>query len=104
MPVGAALGLSGGGGLNAMVGPSLRVLALVTDAFGGRGGIAQYNRDFLSSLATCDQISDVVVLPRASATPLGTLPSGVRQLPPVHGRLAFSLAALRAAWVHRPID
>ena len=106
MPLGAALGLSGGGGLsgNVMVEPSLRVLALVTDAFGGRGGIAQYNRDFLSSLAACDRIGDVIVLPRASATPLGTLPSGVRQLPPVQGRLAFSLAALGAARAHRPID
>jgi len=104
MPVGTALGLSGGGGLNAMVGPSLRVLALVTDAFGGRGGIAQYNRDFLSSLATCDQIGDVIVLPRASATPLDTLPSGIRHLPPAQGRLAFSFGALRAARAHRPID
>jgi phosphatidylinositol alpha-1,6-mannosyltransferase len=106
MPLGTALGLSGGGGLsgNVMVEPSLRVLALVTDAFGGRGGIAQYNRDFLSSLATCDRIGDVIVLPRAIATPLGTLPSGVRQLPPVQGRLAFSLAALWAGRVHRPID
>ena len=65
--MGEALGLSGGGGMsgNVMVEPSLRVLALVTDAFGGRGGIAQYNRDFLSSLATCDRIGDVIVLPRA---------------------------------------
>jgi hypothetical protein len=28
------------------------MLALVTDAFGGHGGIAQYNRDFLHALAT----------------------------------------------------
>ena len=28
---------------------SLRCLALVTDAFGGSGGIAQYNRDLLSA-------------------------------------------------------
>ena len=106
MSLGAALGLSGGGGLsgNVMAEPSLRVLALVTDAFGGHGGIAQYNRDFLSALAACDRIGDVIVLPRASATPLGTLPSGVRQLPPVQGRLAYSLAALWAARAHRPID
>ena len=50
----------------------LRVLALVTDAFGGHGGIAQYNRDFLSSLAACDRIGDVIVLPRASATSPGS--------------------------------
>src|SRR5262249_12589607 len=82
----------------------MRVLALVTDAFGGHGGIAQYNRDFLSSLAACHAIGAVIVLPRASATLPGTLPSGVRQLHPVHGRVAYTLAALWAALTHRPID
>ena len=106
MSLGEALGLSGGGGLsgNLMAESSLRVLALVTDAFGGHGGIAQYNRDFLSSLAACEGVGDVIVLPRASAKSPGTLPSGVRQLPPVQGRLAYSLAALGAARAHRPID
>ncbi len=30
----------------------MRILALVTDAFGGYGGIAQYNRDFLAALSS----------------------------------------------------
>src|SRR5437868_3293232 len=80
-----------------MAEPSLRVLALVTDAFGGVGGIAEYNRHFLSSLVACDQIGDVVVLPRASGSCPETLPLGVRQLPPVQPKLAYSLAALRTA-------
>ena len=33
-----------------------KMLALVTDAFGGRGGIAQYNRDFLSAVVNCDAV------------------------------------------------
>ncbi len=78
----------------------LRVLALVTDAFGGHGGIAQYNCDLLSALAACEGVRDVIVLPRASEKPPGTLPTGVRQLPPVQGRLAYSLAALQAARAH----
>jgi phosphatidylinositol alpha-1,6-mannosyltransferase len=82
----------------------MRVLALVTDAFGGHGGIAQYNRDFLSSLAACDAVSAVIVLPRASATSPGTLRSGLRQLHPVRGRLAYALTALWTALTHRPID
>jgi phosphatidylinositol alpha-1,6-mannosyltransferase len=80
-----------------MAEPSLRVLALVTDAFGGHGGIAEYNRHFLSSLAACDRIGDVVVLPRASASCPEPLPLRVRQLRPVQGRLAYSLCALRTA-------
>jgi phosphatidyl-myo-inositol dimannoside synthase len=80
---------------------SLRVLALVTDGFGGHGGIAQYNRDFLSSLAACDKIGDILVLPRVGATSSDPVPSGVRQLPAVQGRLAYAVAALKAARAHR---
>jgi phosphatidylinositol alpha-1,6-mannosyltransferase len=83
---------------------SLRVLALVTDGFGGHGGVAQYNRHFLSSLAACDRIGEVIVLPRADATSPDPLPSRVRQLLPVQGRVGYSFAALRAARAHRPID
>jgi phosphatidyl-myo-inositol dimannoside synthase len=83
---------------------SLRVLALVTDAFGGHGGIAQYNRDFLSSLAAFDLIGEIVVLPRQAQTPPGGLSAGIRQLSPVQGRLGYSLAALGAAIAYRPID
>ena len=73
----------------------LRVLALVTEAFGGHGGIAQYNRDFLSALARCDRVGDVIVLPRFSARSVSTLPPGVRQLRPVESKLAiFALRAL----------
>ena len=87
-----------------MADPSLRVLALVTDAFGGYGGIAQYNRDLLSALARCDRVGDVIVLPRAAARLPDRMPSGVRQLRPVKGRLAYSFAALAGARAHRPID
>jgi phosphatidyl-myo-inositol dimannoside synthase len=102
--VGTALGLSGGSGLNLMADSPLRVLALVTDAFGGHGGIAQYNRDFLSALARCDRVGDVIILPRFSARSVGTLPTAVQQLCPVEGRLAYSLAALWTAITHQPID
>jgi phosphatidyl-myo-inositol dimannoside synthase len=92
--VGAALGLSGGSGLNLMADSPLRVLTLVTDAFGGHGGIAQYNRDFLSALARCEGVGKVILLPpRAGARSPDTMRSGVRQLRPVKGRLAYSVAA-----------
>jgi len=71
-----------------------RVLALVTDAFGGHGGIAQYNRDFLAALAGCEDVEEVIVLPRATAESAGKMPFRVRQLRPVKGRIAYSLAAL----------
>ena len=83
-------------GQTPMATSSLRVLALVTDAFGGHGGIAQYNRDLIRSLATCDGISDVVVLPRIAEETSDT-PAKVQQLRPQRGRLAYSLSALRIA-------
>src|SRR5690242_1928869 len=79
--MGAALGLSSGSNLMVVAKSPIRVLALVTDAFGGHGGIAQYNRDFLGALARCD--GDVIVLPRLSATSPGSLPTCVQQLCPV---------------------
>jgi phosphatidylinositol alpha-1,6-mannosyltransferase len=82
----------------------LRILALVTEAFGGRGGIAQYNRDFLSGLANCDRVGEIIVLPRFGAKSASTLPPGVRQLRPVESRLGYSLSALCTAITHQPID
>jgi phosphatidylinositol alpha-1,6-mannosyltransferase len=84
---------------------SLRVLALVTDAFGGHGGIAQYNRDFLSALAECEGVGEVIVLPRAGGERfLDALPPGVRQLDPVKGKLTYSLVAVGIAQRHPRID
>ena len=69
------------------------MLALVTDAFAGSGGIAQYNRDFLGALA---EISSITVLPRHASGPPAAQES-IRQLPARPGRLAYSIAALRTA-------
>jgi len=43
---------------------TLKVLALVTDAFGAYGGIAQYNQDFLAAVADLDAVDRAYVLPR----------------------------------------
>src|SRR6266446_1894148 len=106
MCVGEAVGLSGIGrhGGSVMTRSQLRVLALVTEAFGGRGGIAQYNRDFLSALARCDRVGDVIVLPRFNASSVSTLPPGVQQLRPVQSKFGYSLSALWTAITHQPID
>jgi phosphatidylinositol alpha-1,6-mannosyltransferase len=72
------------------------MLALVTDAFGGRGGIAQYNRDLLSSLAQSGVVSSITALPR-HAPDQAVPPSGILQMPPRVGRIAYTLTALAAA-------
>lgn len=40
------------------------VLMLVTDSFGGRGGIALYNRDLITSICEMPEYAKVVALPR----------------------------------------
>ncbi len=45
-------------------GNGLRILALVTDAHGGFGGISQYNRDVLAALCGFDTVAEVHVLTR----------------------------------------
>ena len=72
----------------------LNLLALVTDAFGGRGGIAQYNRDLLGALAGSGAVS-VRVLPRLAPDPEMT-PGGVHQ---ERARLNRGLYIVSALWL-----
>jgi phosphatidylinositol alpha-1,6-mannosyltransferase len=78
----------------------LKLLALVTDAFGGRGGIAQYNRDLLGALAAAGSVS-VRVLPRLIRDPVAT-PPGIRQERARLNRGRYVVSALRAALTERP--
>ena len=82
--------------------PSPTMLAIVTDAFGGRGGIAQYNRDFLGALAATGAVSSITVLPR-QAPDLPMLPERIAQTPARPGWIGYSVAALRTALL-RPVE
>jgi phosphatidyl-myo-inositol dimannoside synthase len=77
------------------------VLVLATDAFGGQGGIAQYNRDFLGSLAACN-CSTIFVFTRHSPGSCD-LPDGIEQRVPLGGRSGFAAAAVTWA-LFRPVD
>ena len=53
----------------------MRILAFVTDAFGGHGGIAKFNRDLLTALCLDPRVASVVALPRVMPSPFeGPLP------------------------------
>lgn len=62
----------------------MKVLALVGDAYGGRGGIAAVNRDLFAALLGADGgpavASEVVVAARSMPDAPGDLPDGVRLL------------------------
>jgi phosphatidylinositol alpha-1,6-mannosyltransferase len=49
---------------------SLRVLMLLTDGFGGVGGIAKFNRDFLQALDGCSLVERVHAQPRLIPEPI----------------------------------
>lgn len=75
----------------------IRVLALVTDAYGGRGGIAQAARDLIEALAAMETVEAIDVLPRHVAKAPTGLALKVRQRPPSPGRIAYAVRALAAA-------
>jgi glycosyltransferase involved in cell wall biosynthesis len=52
----------------------MRVLFLTMEAFGGIGGIAKYNRDFLRALCSAPKIEEVVAVPRLMPLAPETLP------------------------------
>ena len=80
------------------------MLALVTDAFGGYGGIAQYNRDLLSALALSNAVSEVVVLPRIAGPDLQGMPEKVRQLAPCSARLGYVARSIDVVRRDGPFD
>jgi glycosyltransferase involved in cell wall biosynthesis len=73
-----------------------RILFLATDAYGGIGGIARFNRDLAEALCQYPEVGEVLVLPRIiphlpEPTPVNlTLASESS-----HGRVAYLLSLLR---------
>lgn len=72
-----------------------KVLALVTDAFGGKGGIAAFNRDLLGSIAAAPDCAGVVAVPRVVSAPHPATPPNIRFVSAAAGgKLRFIRAAL----------
>lgn len=79
----------------------LRCLALVGDAYGGRGGIAQYNRDLFGAFIASGHVASIRVLPRHAPDP-ELPPESVHQMAP-RGRIGFAVAGLFSGLTH-PVD
>ena len=52
----------------------MKILLLCTDAYGGHGGIALYNRDLAEALAARDDVEEVLVVPRVVRNDPGRIP------------------------------
>ncbi|MEQ1724376.1 MAG: glycosyltransferase family 4 protein [Sphingopyxis sp.] len=77
-------------------GVKLRILMPLSDAYGGFGGIAQYNRDVLRTLSDVPQVDQIVAVPRLISESLGDIPAKVIfDAAAAQGKLAFIVRLLR---------
>ena len=81
----------------------MRILALMTEAFGGLGGIQKFNRDWLCALASVDTVDEIDVLVRRQGNST-EVPAKVLQRCPALGKAGFVTAALRQAMRLAPGD
>jgi len=82
----------------------ISVLALITDAYGSNGGIAQFNRDLCSAMALSACVSKLKIIARAGDTPSSDdLPETVNyRIAKRFGKVGFLVSALFAAIHLRP--
>jgi glycosyltransferase involved in cell wall biosynthesis len=84
----------------------VNILMLLTDGFGGVGGIAKFNRDFLNALNDCVLVQRVHALPRLIPRPAeGTIPDKVvYDRKAARGRAAFMLRLGAHVWRRRRVE
>src|SRR5258705_11155902 len=83
----------------------MRVLALLHEAFGGEGGIAQFNRDFVTAAAGSPAVEEVALLLRRLPAPPGPVPDRVLlHRAGAGGKILYGVAALKAATFGGRID
>jgi phosphatidyl-myo-inositol dimannoside synthase len=71
----------------------MKVLMLLHEAFGGRGGIAKFNRDLITSVCAHPEVRAVTAIPRLVREPTGPIPE----------KLSFPIGGLwgKATWFLR---
>ncbi len=78
----------------------MKIIALVTDAFGAEGGIAQYNQDFLTALAIQSDVVDLRVLPRNGVSE--KVPDNIEQLSSQQSTWLYTVISLWRAVKYKP--
>jgi len=74
----------------------VRAIILVSDAYGGRGGIALYNRHFLKALCDYPDMEEVIALPRSITYSLEAIPNKlVYRDEAAGGKLRYLIHCLR---------
>jgi len=89
-----------------------RVMALVSDAFGAGGGIAKFNRDFLTAASASPLVSSVVAITRVQPKPARDLPLKLHydsrgigmNARCLSGKLRYTREVARMLWHYKQID
>lgn len=80
----------------------MKILLLCTDAYGGHGGIALYNRDLAEALAARADVDEVIVIPRVIRSEVRGVPAKVTFHPDAAKGPAQYLRALAKARTAKP--
>ena len=83
----------------------MRILVLLLEAFGGKGGTALYNRDLLTALCNHAACQEVVAIPRLMSNPSEPLPKKITYITEgVDNKRRYILTVLKAVQRHKPFD
>jgi glycosyltransferase involved in cell wall biosynthesis len=102
MPLGAPLGIHGDGRALEWHWAQVKILALMTDAYGGHGGIAQYNRDLLDALAAMPEVEKIVSLTRLAPGSNYGSPTKLIEHAGARWAMLYAWQALRIALREKP--
>jgi phosphatidyl-myo-inositol dimannoside synthase len=83
----------------------MKILVLIPDAFGGRGGIAKFNSDFLTALCTYPNSKEVIAIPRKVVDLINLLPNKLNYIVAgSKGKLSFIIAILQTLKYNTKFD
>src|SRR3989338_6230810 len=82
----------------------MRILALMTDGFGGRGGIARFNHNFFEALSSLPGVEKITILTRTQWDDVAKIPEKVRQERPDVSKTRYVLHSLKKMVWDGPFD
>lgn len=84
---------------------SLRIAVFFTDAYGGIGGIAKFNRDLLDSLSLMSEVSEIIAVPRLVRGDIGEIPRRICfDMKAARGKLKYILRSIKYSFANYKID
>src|SRR5688500_11659176 len=82
-----------------------RILSMVTDTFGGYGGIALFNMHCVGALAAHPRCSEVVTVPLIKSGEIGDIPAKVTHVTSaIGGKLHYFASVMRIAMTYGRFD